>query len=200
MRKLVLATRNRDKVREIRQALEDLDINILSLLDFPEIPEIVEDGRSFEENALKKARAVAQFTGLPALADDSGLEVDYLGGAPGVLSSRFAGEKATYEDNNLRLLGLLKGVPQEKRRARFRCVLALVDGDSTQVVEGRCEGFITEEPKGEGGFGYDPIFYSPELGKTFAEVGSDLKNKVSHRGRALRKMKEVLRVIVKKRQ
>ena len=195
MRKLVLATRNRDKVREIKRALEDLDIEILSLLDFPEMPEIVEDGKTFEENALKKARAVAQFTGLPALADDSGLEVDYLGGAPGVFSSRFAGEKATYEDNNLKLLELLRGVPLEKRRARFRCVLALVDGESTQVVEGRCEGFITEEPRGEGGFGYDPIFYSPELGKTFAEVGSDLKNKVSHRGRALRKMKEVLKTI-----
>jgi len=195
MRKLVLATRNRDKVREIKRALEDLDIEILSLLDFPEMPEIVEDGKTFEENALKKARAVAQFTGLPALADDSGLEVDYLGGAPGVFSSRFAGEKATYEDNNLKLLELLRGVPLEKRRARFRCVLALVNGESTQVVEGRCEGFITEEPRGEGGFGYDPIFYSPELGKTFAEVGSDLKNKVSHRGRALRKMKEVLKTI-----
>lgn len=192
MKKLVLATTNKDKIREIKDVLRRLDVEILSLEDYPEIPPVVEGGHSFEENAVKKAQLVYQFTGLPSLADDSGLEVDYLGGAPGVLSSRFAGEGASYEDNNQKLLRLLKGVPKEKRTARFRCVLALASRDKTHIIEEKCEGLITDEPKGKNGFGYDPVFLVPELGKTFAEMGLDLKNKISHRGKALRKLKKIL--------
>lgn len=192
MRKLVLATRNKDKIREIRDVLRDLDVEILSLQDYPQAPFIVEDGRSLKDNALKKAQQICQFTGLPSLADDSGLEVDYLEGAPGVVSSRFAGEDASYEDNNRKLLQLLKGVPKERRRARFRCVLALASPDKTEIIEEECEGLITDEPRGENGFGYDPLFLVPELGKTFAEIGLELKNRISHRGKALRRLKEIL--------
>jgi XTP/dITP diphosphohydrolase len=193
--KLVLATRNRGKVAEIRELLEGFGIELLTLADFPNMPEVVEDGETFEANARKKAGVVARCTGLPALADDSGLEVDALKGAPGVRSARFAGDHATYTQNNEKLLRLIKKVSLEKRTARFRCVLALAfpDGDGTiQTLEGACEGRITEQPQGENGFGYDPLFFVPELGKTFAQINRSEKGKISHRGRALRQLKKLL--------
>jgi len=193
--KMVLGTRNRGKVAELRELLEGLGIELLSLDHFPNVPEVVEDGETFEANARKKAGVVARCTGLPALADDSGLEVDTLDGAPGVRSARFAGDQATYTENNEKLLRLMKEVPWEKRTARFRCVLALTfpDGDGTvQTLEDTCEGRITEQSKGENGFGYDPLFFVPELGKTFAQISRSEKGKISHRGRALKQLKQLL--------
>ena len=191
--KLVLATRNRGKVAEIRELLEGFGIELLSLEDFPDVPEVAEDGETFEANARKKAGVVARCTGLPALADDSGLEVDALDKAPGVRSARFAGDHATYAQNNEKLLRLMKEVPSGKRTAHFRCVLALASPDGTvQTLEDTCEGRIIEQPQGENGFGYDPLFFFPELGKTFAQISRSEKGKISHRGRALRKLKEVL--------
>lgn len=191
--RLVLATRNRGKVEEIRELLAGFGIELLSLKHFPDVPEVPEDGETFEENARRKAEFVARCTGLPALADDSGLEVDALNGAPGVRSARFAGDDATYAENNATLLRLMEGIPPEGRTARFRCVLALAFPDGpVRTMEGMCEGRIAEEPKGENGFGYDPLFFVPELGKTFAQIGRTEKGKISHRGRALRRLKKVL--------
>jgi len=194
--RLVLATRNEGKAKEIREALSGLEVDLLTLSDFPEVHE---DGATFSENAKKKALTVAKFTGLPALADDSGLEVDALGGMPGVRSARFAGEGADDDANNRKLLELLKGLPPERRTARFRCVLALAfpDGE-VYTVEGTCEGLIAEEPAGEGGFGYDPLFLIPEEGRTFAQMTREEKNSLSHRGRALRKLREVLHQLIRR--
>jgi XTP/dITP diphosphohydrolase len=191
--KLVLATRNPGKVRELSQLLSPLGYEVLSLEHFPGVPEVVEDGATFRDNAVKKATAVARHTGQLALADDSGLEVDYLGGAPGVHSARFAGEGHDDRANNEKLLRLLAGVPPEKRTARFRCVVAVATPEGKVLTtEGTCEGIIAEEPRGEGGFGYDPLFYVPSCGKTFAELEPEVKNRISHRGRALALMREIL--------
>ncbi|MCS5695277.1 XTP/dITP diphosphatase [Desulfofundulus thermocisternus] len=191
--KLVLATRNPGKVRELSQLLSPLGYEVLSLEHFPGVPEVVEDGATFKDNAVKKATAVARHTGQLALADDSGLEVDYLGGAPGVRSARFAGEGHDDRANNEKLLRLLAGVPPEKRTARFRCVVAVATPEGKVLTtEGTCEGIIAEEPRGEGGFGYDPLFYVPSCGKTFAELEPEVKNRISHRGRALALMREIL--------
>ncbi len=190
---VVAATKNEDKFREIRELLKDLGIRLLSLKEFPQLPKIEEGGRSLKENAIKKARLVAGYTGKLALADDSGLEVEALGGRPGVLSSRFAGEGVTYRKNNEKLLTLLKGIPYPKRKATFRCVLAIFQPDGHyRVVEGRCDGIIAKRIRGSGGFGYDPIFILPEYGKTFAELGS-FKQKISHRARAIKKLRKILR-------
>jgi len=152
-----------------------------------------EEGSTLEENAISKAKVTNHFTGLPSLADDTGLEVEALNGAPGVRSARFAGETATYDDNNRKLLSQLRGLPENERSAVFRCVIAVAFGEEEiQTVEGRAEGFIIEKPRGEEGFGYDPIFYFPPLGKTFAELSPDEKNRVSHRAEALRRAKELL--------
>lgn len=183
IQEVVLATRNRGKLREFARLLEGGFASVISLdaLDSP--PEVLEDGMTFRDNALKKARAVAQYSGKPALADDSGLEVDALGGKPGVYSARYAGENAFDKDNIIKLLQDLNGV--EDRRARFVCCLALVSPDGREtVVEGSCEGIILTEPRGKGGFGYDPVFFLPEYGKTMAEIPAELKNKISHRARA----------------
>ena len=194
--KLVLATRNPGKVRELSQLLSPLGYEVLSLEHFPGVPEVVEDGATFKDNAVKKATAVARHTGQLALADDSGLEVDYLGGAPGVRSARFAGEGHDDRANNEKLLRLLAGVPPEKRTARFRCVVAVATPEGKVLTtEGTCEGIIAEEPRGEGGFGYDPLFYVPSCGKTFAELEPEVKNRISHRGRALALMREILSLI-----
>ena len=190
---LLLATRNRDKFKEIKEILGENKWKLLSLEDFPETAEVIENGKTFSDNALKKARAAFKATGIPSLADDSGLEVDCLSGAPGVLSSRFAGEKATYRDNNEKLLSLMKDVPMERRRARFKCVVALVDDKEEKWVEGVCEGIILSEYRGENGFGYDPLFFVPERNKTFAEMTRREKNEISHRGKAFRKMADLLR-------
>ncbi|NPV73865.1 MAG: XTP/dITP diphosphatase [Pelotomaculum sp.] len=184
--KLVLATRNKNKIKEMIELLAPSGIEALSLDQFPRIGRIEEDGRTFRENAVKKASAVCEQTGMMALADDSGLEVDCLDGAPGVFSSRFAGEGSDDRANNEKLLELLTGVPPEQRRARFRCVIAVAAPDGfVYTAEGTCEGYIAEELRGEGGFGYDPLFYLPEFGKTLAELDLKTKNKVSHRGKAL---------------
>lgn len=192
--KLVLATNNQDKVREIKNLLDDLGIEILTSKDFDNFPEIEETGITLEENAILKSEGIFKATGLPSLADDSGLEVDALGGAPGVYSSRYAGPGCTYNDNNIRLLKELEGVPKEERTARFRCVIAITfDENNTEIVEGAAEGYITVEKKTAGkGFGYDPVFFYPPLGKTFAEISLDEKNKISHRGLALKKAREIL--------
>jgi len=209
---IVLATKNRGKLRELEKLLAPLGIKVVSIADYLDFPEVVEDGKSFEENAVKKARIATKFTGRVTLADDSGLEVDYLGGAPGIYSARFAlvdckridctvqsnciragnkensrgGRTGIDRANNEKLLALLKEVPWEKRTARFRCVVAVaVPEGRVYTAEGTCEGYIVYEPRGEGGFGYDPLFYVPEYGKTFAELDMETKNRISHRGRAL---------------
>ncbi|RLE08699.1 non-canonical purine NTP pyrophosphatase [Candidatus Aerophobetes bacterium] len=191
---VVLATKNLDKIEEIKEILKDLGIKILTFKDFPDFPIVKEDKDTLEGNALKKARAIARFTGKVALADDSGLEVEALGGAPGVFSSRFAGEDATYEDNNRKLLSLLKGISLKKRRATFRCVIAISDPKgSEKIVEGVCRGKIIEENRGDNGFGYDPLFQPEGFTKTFAQMSPREKNQISHRAKALKKAKEALR-------
>lgn len=193
MRRLVVATTNPGKLREIESIIAPLGLEIVSVSAYPGLPEIKEDGATFEENAVKKARLTAEATGEVALADDSGLEVDYLAGAPGVHSARFAGEPASDAANNAKLLKLLQGVPEERRHARFRCVIAVaVPGGPVLTAEGTCEGYILSELRGAGGFGYDPLFCVPEFGKTFAELSPELKNRVSHRGAALAGIKEKL--------
>jgi XTP/dITP diphosphohydrolase len=187
---LVLATRNKGKVREIGSALAISSLTFQSLNDFPNLPEVIEDGSSFLENALKKARTVSKHLQLPVLADDSGLEVDILKGAPGILSARFSGLKATDQENNQKLLTLLQGVPEEKRTARFVCVLVLYEPSGQWVqTEGICEGLITLVPRGDQGFGYDPIFYLSEFQRTMAQLPLETKNQISHRARALEKMR-----------
>jgi XTP/dITP diphosphohydrolase len=190
---LVLATNNRDKIREIRHLLDDLPVTILTRDDFLEFPDIEETGTTLEENALLKATGIADFCDLPALADDSGLEVDALDGAPGVYSSRYAGENVTYADNNRKLLAELDGVPDDKRSARFRCVIAIDWNDGTrQTVDGTAEGVITTDIADGNGFGYDPVFYHNESGKRFSEMTLDEKNAVSHRGKALARARDVI--------
>ncbi len=197
---LVLATRNRDKVREIKQILKNLKTRIFTFRDFSSFPQVVEDKYTLRGNALTKAWTVARFSKKLALADDSGLEVEALQGAPGVFSSRFAGEGASYEDNNKKILSLLEGVPPHRRKARFRCVLAISNAyGRRKVVEGICEGRITEEIKGGRGFGYDPIFQPLGYNETFAEMSPRLKNEISHRGTALKKARAVLEEWSKKR-
>ncbi len=196
--KIALATRNRGKIIEITKILSGLDIEVLTLDDFPPMEMPPEAGAAFKENAVSKARFVAEKTGLPVLADDSGLEVDSLGGRPGVLSARYAGVGATDKENYLKLLDELKGLPMEKRRARFRCVIAFAEpdpekGGRTVTFDGVFEGFIATGPKGDHGFGYDPVFLIPEKNKTAAELTLEEKNSISHRAMALNKLKDFLR-------
>ena len=192
--KLVFATRNRGKLKELRELLSLDGVEVLSLDDIP-VPEIEETGETFAENAILKARGVMAATALPALADDSGLEVDALGGAPGVLSARYAGPGASDADRTALLLQNLQGVGAALRTARFRCAVAFVDPrapDSPCLREASCEGRILEAPRGNGGFGYDPVFFVEELGCTFAEAAARDKNRLSHRGKAMRAMVEEL--------
>ena len=191
---ILLASRNRKKAAELRDLLSDLPVTVRSLEEFPEVAEVEEDGATFVENALKKALQAARATGLPALADDSGLEVDALGGKPGVRSARYAGEKADDRANNSKLLEALDGVPPERRAARFRCVIALAlpDGE-VETVEGDCRGVIHPAPRGTGGFGYDPVFYYPPLERTFSELTPEEKGRVSHRGKALAAAAAIIR-------
>lgn len=187
---LVLATRNKGKAREIETALALPSLIFRSLIDYPDLPEVIEDGTSFLENALKKARTVSTRLNLPVLADDSGLEVDILNGAPGIRSARFSGPLATDQENNKKLLTLLRGVPEEKRTARFVCVLVLYDPSGRWVqTEGTCRGRIALAPQGNQGFGYDPVFYLPELGNTMAQLPLETKNRISHRAKALERMR-----------
>lgn len=189
MKKLVLATRNAGKLVEMRRLLEPSGMTVVGLTELPELPDVVEDGATFAENARKKAETIARLTGLPCLADDSGLVVDVLEGRPGVHSARYAGEGASDADNNLKLLDDLTGVPPEKRQAAFQCVMALcLPDEETLFFQGRVGGRILETPTGEGGFGYDPLFLVEELGQTMAQLPLDAKNRISHRGKALRQV------------
>ena len=194
IRELVLATRNRHKGEELAALLGDLGITIRTLDEFPDAPEVVEDGDTCEANAVKKARAIAEFTGLPAVADDTGLEVDALDGRPGIYAARYAGEDATYDANCRKLLLELTGVPRERRTARFLTVAAIaLPSGEIRVAQGILEGEIAEEASGTLGFGYDPLFLIPELGKTLAQLSADEKNTVSHRAKAFAKMREIVR-------
>lgn len=185
--RIVFATRNRGKVTELAELIADTGVELLSLADLPDAPEVVEDGDTFEANAIKKAREIAAWSGMIAIADDSGLEVDALGGAPGIRSARFAGEHATDAENREKLLRLMAGVPLERRTGRFVAAIAvaLPDGQ-VSTVRGVSEGVIGTVPRGNDGFGYDPLFVAPEYGKTYAELDLATKNRLSHRGRAFR--------------
>jgi XTP/dITP diphosphohydrolase len=190
---IVIATRNSGKLREIEAILAPLGLKILSLRDFPGIPEIIEDGQTFEENAVKKAAAVSRQTGRMAIADDSGLAVDALQGRPGVFSSRYAGEEATDAERYQKLLKEMAGTPPGKRGAAFICAMAVATPDGkAETVVGQCRGEIAMAPKGGHGFGYDPVFYLPERGKTMAELEPEIKNRISHRALALEKLKQLL--------
>ena len=194
--RVVLATHNAGKIRELADPMADFGIEVVGLSLFPEIGEIEETGTTFEENALIKARAVCAATGLVAVADDSGLEVDALDKGPGVYSARYMGEDTPYTIKNQKILDLLAGVPEKKRTARFVCVIAAVLPDGREfTTKGTIEGIIGYESRGEGGFGYDPIFFVPEFGCSTAELTMEQKNKISHRGKALRAMKEVLKEV-----
>lgn len=193
MEKLIFATGNAHKMIEIREILKDCGYEILSMKEAGIDMDIVEDGTTFEENAIIKATAISKACGSLVLADDSGLEIDYLNGEPGIYSARYMGEDTSYDIKNANLIERLNGVPDEKRTARFVCAIAAAFPDGRVVVKrGTIEGIIAYEPAGENGFGYDPIFYVPEFGKTTAELSPEEKNNVSHRGNALRMIREEL--------
>jgi XTP/dITP diphosphohydrolase len=193
LRQIVLATKNPGKIREVKAELQGFELEILTLEKEPSFPDVIEDGSSFLENALKKAKAVSDLTGKTAIADDSGLEVDILGGKPGVFSSRYSGPEATDEANIRKLLDDLKGIPEGKRGACFRCVIVLCrPGGDYDVFEDTLKGRITIEPAGQNGFGYDPVFFVPDLNMTVAQMPQELKNSISHRGKALRALKKSL--------
>jgi XTP/dITP diphosphohydrolase len=194
IRELVLATRNPHKGQELAALLAELGVRIRTLAEFPDAPEVIEDGDSCEANAIKKAVVIARHTGIPTVADDTGLMVEALGGRPGVFAARYAGEHATYEDNWRKLLQELNGVPRARRKASFMTVAALAHpSGEVRTVQGVLDGLIGEEPSGSQGFGYDPVFVIPELGKTLAQLTPDEKNRISHRARALTQLKEVLK-------
>ena len=197
-RKLLVATSNAGKLREIRFVFADLPVELVSLAEFGEFPDVVEDEPTFEGNAGKKAIHYARLTGMWALADDSGLEVDALDGAPGVHSARFAGSPQNAAANNTKLIACLRNVPTERRAARFRCALAIADGERVlATADGAIEGAIIDESRGEGGFGYDPHFLLPQLGLTSAELDPAHKNRISHRGQALRKIRPALEALLR---
>ena len=186
--KIVFATHNRDKCREMASILGDFPIDLLTLDSFPEIGEIIEDGNSLEENALIKARTVFKLTKIPSWADDTGLEVDALYGEPGIYSARYAGKSCSYSDNVNKLIENMLAVPQNNRTAQFKTAIAFVGVNMELVSEGSVEGLIASKPKGVGGFGYDPVFYVPEKGKTYSEMSMKEKNQISHRGKAIQNM------------
>ena len=192
MNTIVLATRNDHKIIEIKTILSDLHFEILTLNDFPNIPTLREDGSTFADNSFQKARTVFDHAKLPALADDSGLEVFYLNGRPGVRSARYAGDEATDGQNNEKLLGEMRGVAPRRRKAQFRAVLTLVCEDFRETTVGICEGTLAEVPRGSNGFGYDPIFIPDGFSRTYAELTAEEKNKISHRAKALAAMREIL--------
>lgn len=194
MKKIVLASRNPDKIQELREILKSLDIELLSSADFPDLEEVIEDGETLQENAAKKAKYTAEKTGLPALADDTGLEVEALDMRPGVYSARYAGENVTYEDNVKKLLKEMNPFADEaSRKAQFRTVIAFVRNDEEYYFEGKCPGYILKERKGENGFGYDPVFRPEGYQRTFAELDQSEKNKISHRGKAVQKFYQWLK-------
>ncbi len=201
MKRIVLATRNEAKSAELQRMLADLPLEVRTLRDYPQVPPLPEEGESYEANARSKALAVARWLNEVALADDSGLEVDYLEGQPGARSARFLGNDATDEDRNREILRRLQGVPPENRTARYRAVVAVAFPDGrVYTFDGTCEGAIALEPRGTGGFGYDPIFYLPELDRTVAELSPQEKDLISHRGQAVRKAREFLLTRLRERR
>ncbi len=188
--KIILATHNKHKMEEMKAVLKDFQVDVLTLDDFPEIGDIPETGETLEENALLKARIVNKLSGFPAVGDDTGLEVNALDGDPGVYSARYAGENVTYSDNVNKLLSEM--INKNDRSAQFRTITAFVDGKDEIIAEGKIDGLITKEQKGTHGFGYDPVFYIPELKRTFAELSTEEKNRISHRGLALQKLCKLL--------
>ena len=200
MIELVVATTNKGKLKEIKELLAEFNFHITSLADYPDAPEVIEDGKTFSQNAIKKAATIALYTGKLTLGEDSGLEVKALGNKPGIFSARFSQPNATDKKNNLKLLRSLKGIPSAKRQARYRCFAALVDSKGIiDVVDGRCGGMIAEKSRGKNGFGYDPLFYLPRYGKTFGELDPAIKAKISHRSRALKKIKNTLTRYIKRK-
>lgn len=193
MKKIIFATGNKDKMREIREIMADVDVEVISMKEAGIVVDVVEDGTTFEENSLIKANAIAEYTDAIVLADDSGLEIDYLDKAPGVYSARFMGEDTSYDIKNQALIDKLEGVPKEARTARFVCAIgAVLPNKEALVVRETMEGYIGYEIAGENGFGYDPIFYLDEFGCSSAALSREQKNEISHRGKALRAMKDIL--------
>ena len=192
MKRIVLATKNKGKIKEMRELLAPMNIEVLSLADFSPVDDAEENGATFAENAMLKARYYFAHTGTPCLADDSGLEVDALGGRPGVYSARYSGEDATDAANNAKVLREMEGIEKDKRTARFRCAMAFVGEGVELTTDGTCEGALLTEERGQGGFGYDPIFYVPKFDRTLAEMSSEEKNSISHRGAAVRKMADLI--------
>jgi XTP/dITP diphosphohydrolase len=199
IKEIVLATHNADKRAEMADLLNDLGMTVRTLAEFSQAPDVIEDGETCEANAIKKARAIADYTGLVAVADDTGLEVNALGGRPGVYAARYAGPNVSYEDNWKKLLRELYGVPLKKRSARFVTVVAIARPgiDRVDTVEGVLNGLIAEKAVGTSGFGYDPVFFVSELGKTLAELNHSEKNRISHRGKAFSKAKDILKRLKK---
>jgi XTP/dITP diphosphohydrolase len=195
---LVIATRNEKKEKEIKNLLKCSGLSIISLKDYPQLSGIKEEGKTFRDNAVQKAKSVAVFTNKWTLADDSGLEVDALDGRPGIYSARFAGAQQNDQANIRKLLQLMKKVPQDKRQARFKCFVAISKpgGEIAKVVNGVCEGLISFEPRGKSGFGYDPVFIVPAYDKTFAELGPAIKDQISHRSKALKQAREFIKTLV----
>lgn len=194
MERMIFATGNQEKMKEIKMILEGLGVPVVSMKEAGITAEIEENGSTFEENAIIKAKTIMELTGEPVLADDSGLEIDYMNGAPGIYSARYMGEDTSYDIKNGAILSQLEGIPDEKRTARFVCVIACAMPDGSILTsKGTMEGIIGHEIRGNNGFGYDPIFYLPDCGCTSAELSPDQKNDLSHRGKALRVMKELLR-------
>ncbi|MDR1941781.1 MAG: XTP/dITP diphosphatase [Endomicrobium sp.] len=196
IKELIIATGNKHKVEEISQILKDLNIKVIPMSDMASFPKTIEDGATLRENAAKKAKEAAVFYNKWVLADDTGLEVDFLNGEPGVYSARYAGQNCSYEDNNNKLLNALEGVAQEKRTAKFKCVIAIASPQAQiYFAEGEIFGIISGVLSGSNGFGYDPIFFVPEENKTFAQLSAQVKNKISHRAKALQKAKEIIKKI-----
>jgi len=190
---LVVATTNKGKLREIKELLKELHFTITSLADYPDAPKIIEDGKTFSQNALKKAATIALYTRKLTLGEDSGLEVKALGNQPGIFSARYSEPNVTDRKNNLKLLRSLRAIPLKRRQARYHCSAALVDGKKIiDVVDGRCSGLIVHHARGKNGFGYDPLFFLPRYNKTFGELDPSIKAKISHRARAFVKIKKSL--------
>jgi XTP/dITP diphosphohydrolase len=192
---VIIATKNRNKLAQFRDLFgKELGLEVKGLFDYPELPEIVEDQDTFEGNARKKAETICRVLGVPVVSDDSGLVVPALGGEPGVYSARYAGHGATDEKNNQKLLERIRGVPESERKGIYVCVMALsVPGEETKVVRGECEGVITRRPRGDGGFGYDPLFFLPSEGKTMAELPPERRYEISHRAKATRMLAEIMK-------
>lgn len=194
MKELIVASRNKGKIKEIKELLAGLPYKVSSLLEHPDLPEVVEDGKTYRENALKKAVTIAKITGKMTMSDDSGIEIKALGWRPGIYSARFAGEGASEEAKNAKIFNMIKNVPASKRQCRYRCVIALVDGKGREigVVQGTCGGLVALKNRGTNGFGFDPLFIVPRYNKTFGELDESVKARISHRARALKKFRALL--------